>query len=283
MADKGKIPRPSTSKPKTAPKPVKAKAQARPARVRSTSAPEHEHEPEVSKIPVTQRQAERVATTADESARLHARLITTTPLQPRPPKSAKPRTSPDDSDREEKIPRRGPTPAQPIDSAAAAPAAVLVHDEPPLSPDDEPQPGPSTSGTSMRQYSGAESSGAATDSTSYATLAPEVGERPCPAVPPPSYASMTSAPPSPSAAIPEPSTQLTQPTPTPKPMEEDAKGYPRIIVECFPDWTKHFAELKKQLGHAPNARSFGRVHCRKEEEGEEEKEGEKRGPAAGGG
>ncbi|CAH2049239.1 unnamed protein product, partial [Iphiclides podalirius] len=126
MADKGKIPRPSTSKPKTAPKPVKAKVQARPARVRSTSAPEHE--PEVSKRPVTQRQAERVATTADESARLHARLITTTPLQPRPPKSAKPRTSPDDSDREEKIPRRGPTPAQPTDSAAAAPAAVLVHD-----------------------------------------------------------------------------------------------------------------------------------------------------------
>ncbi|CAH2059035.1 unnamed protein product, partial [Iphiclides podalirius] len=138
MADKGKIPRPSTSKSKTAPKPVKAKAQAGPARVHSTSAPEHENEPEVSKRPVTQRQAERVVTTADESARLHARLITTTPLQPRPPKSAKPRTSPDDSDREEKIPRRGPTPAQPMDSAAAPPAAMLVHDEPPLSPDDEP-------------------------------------------------------------------------------------------------------------------------------------------------
>ncbi|CAH2063141.1 unnamed protein product, partial [Iphiclides podalirius] len=235
MADKGKIPRPSTSKPKTAPKPVKAKAQARPAR----------------------RQAERVATTADESARLHARLITTTPLQPRPPKSAKPRTSPDDSDREEKIPRRGPTPAQPMDSAAAAPAAVLVHDEPPLSPDDEPQPGPSTSGTSMRQYSGAESSGAATDSTSYATLAPEVGGTAQP------YRTAAEL------RIYDVRSTISERRHTRTFHAAHAahshaqtdgggcQGYPPIIVECFPDWTKHFAELKKQLGHAPNARSFG--------------------------
>ncbi|CAH2035484.1 unnamed protein product, partial [Iphiclides podalirius] len=123
------------------------------------------------------------------------------PPQPRPPKSARPQTSSDNTDLEEKIPRRSPTPAHPKDDATAK-AAMLIRDDPPLSPDEEPQSHASTSGWSMRQHYGAESSGARTDSTSYATLDPEVGEHSRPAVSSPSYAAMASVPPSPNAARP---------------------------------------------------------------------------------
>lgn len=34
--------------------------------------------------------------------------------------------------------------------------------------------------------------------------------------------------------------------------------YPPLIVEHLPDWAFHFKELKKRMGHAPNARPFGK-------------------------
>lgn len=36
------------------------------------------------------------------------------------------------------------------------------------------------------------------------------------------------------------------------------KGYPPIVVECLPNWTVHFAAIRGQLGHAPNARPLGK-------------------------
>ncbi|GBP53893.1 hypothetical protein EVAR_96571_1 [Eumeta japonica] len=40
-----------------------------------------------------------------------------------------------------------------------------------------------------------------------------------------------------------------------------AKGYPPIVVQCLPNWTRHFSLLRKILGHPPNARPFKSGVC----------------------
>lgn len=35
-------------------------------------------------------------------------------------------------------------------------------------------------------------------------------------------------------------------------------GHPPITAECLPNWTTHFRQLAKELGHAPNARPLGK-------------------------
>ncbi|GBP94375.1 Nucleic-acid-binding protein from transposon X-element [Eumeta japonica] len=37
-----------------------------------------------------------------------------------------------------------------------------------------------------------------------------------------------------------------------------ARGYPPIVVENLPNWVAHFEELRRLIGHAPNARPFGK-------------------------
>ncbi|XP_022834503.1 protein transport protein sec31-like [Spodoptera litura] len=48
------------------------------------------------------------------------------------------------------------------------------------------------------------------------------------------------------------------PTPGPSSAPAPKARYPPLIVEKLPDWVEHFTELRKRLGHAPNARPFGK-------------------------
>ncbi|RVE41206.1 hypothetical protein evm_014144, partial [Chilo suppressalis] len=53
----------------------------------------------------------------------------------------------------------------------------------------------------------------------------------------------------------------SQPSPprsphTPPVNKQSDRGYPPIVVEKLPNWPTHFAEIKRLLGHTPNARPF---------------------------
>ncbi|CAK1593815.1 unnamed protein product [Parnassius mnemosyne] len=74
---------------------------------------------------------------------------------------------------------------------------------------------------------------------------------PGPSTAPNSYARIVATPRSTQPT--PPTTRLTPPIEAPT-----MAKYPPIIVECFPDWTKHFKILQQILGHAPNTRPFGK-------------------------
>ncbi|XP_052741505.1 striated muscle-specific serine/threonine-protein kinase-like [Bicyclus anynana] len=50
-------------------------------------------------------------------------------------------------------------------------------------------------------------------------------------------------------------TEIPAPAPT---LPKTPSRYPPLIVEALPDWTTHFKELKRLLGHTPNGRPFGK-------------------------
>ncbi|CAH2216716.1 jg25669 [Pararge aegeria aegeria] len=55
--------------------------------------------------------------------------------------------------------------------------------------------------------------------------------------------------------IPPPTTNKTDATTAPK--SAPRSTYPPLVVECLPNWTRHFENLRRELGHAPNARPLG--------------------------
>ncbi|CAG4998797.1 unnamed protein product [Parnassius apollo] len=96
-------------------------------------------------------------------------------------------------------------------------------------------------------------------STTYATLATSAGRSPPVQTtnpyglpqddgqwPSTSYAHMVATPvvPRPQAAV--------------EPADQEKARYPPIVAECLLDWTRHFKELNRKLGHPPNARPFGK-------------------------
>ena len=94
------------------------------------------------------------------------------------------------------------------------------------------------------------------DSTSYAVLASDSNDLvACQSTQPSiSYAAVAAAPPPP-----RPATTSADPAPVAAaPRSSGGRSYPPIVVERLPEWTRHFAELQKKLGHAPNARPFGK-------------------------
>ncbi|CAK1553809.1 unnamed protein product [Leptosia nina] len=68
-----------------------------------------------------------------------------------------------------------------------------------------------------------------------------------------SYAQLAAAP----AADRRPASPRPQPAATTT-AAAAAPRYPPLVVEVLPDWTTHFRALRDRLGHAPNARPFGR-------------------------
>ncbi|CAH2094955.1 unnamed protein product, partial [Euphydryas editha] len=66
-----------------------------------------------------------------------------------------------------------------------------------------------------------------------------------------SYAKVAAKPPSP------PKQQASQPVAATR-ATTHRSPYPPLVVECLPNWTKHFKALKEKLGHIPNARPFGK-------------------------
>ncbi|XP_035457146.2 uncharacterized protein LOC118280864 [Spodoptera frugiperda] len=78
------------------------------------------------------------------------------------------------------------------------------------------------------------------------------------ATPVPTYAAAAAATatgtPAPAAPpTPKPRSPTTPCAPAPK-----KTRYPPLIVEKLPNWVEHFTALKRRLGHAPNARPFGK-------------------------
>ncbi|XP_035457816.2 uncharacterized protein LOC118281346 [Spodoptera frugiperda] len=78
------------------------------------------------------------------------------------------------------------------------------------------------------------------------------------AAPVPTYAAAaaatTTGTPAPAAPpTPKPRSPTTPCAPPPK-----KTRYPPLIVEKLPNWVEHFTALKRRLGHAPNARPFGK-------------------------
>ncbi|XP_045782400.1 mucin-5AC-like [Maniola jurtina] len=102
------------------------------------------------------------------------------------------------------------------------------------------------------------------DSTSYAGLASPTNHDEPMMSPQPStsYAAAAAAPPTPRPAAPtapqrEPPT--TAPATATGPSQPAPRSsYPPLVVECLPNWTRHFEALRRILGHAPNARPLGR-------------------------
>ncbi|XP_050552515.1 nascent polypeptide-associated complex subunit alpha, muscle-specific form-like [Spodoptera frugiperda] len=67
-------------------------------------------------------------------------------------------------------------------------------------------------------------------------------------------AATTTGTPAPAAPpTPKPRSPTTPCAPPPK-----KTRYPPLIVEKLPNWVEHFTALKRRLGHAPNARPFGK-------------------------
>ncbi|XP_034839857.1 uncharacterized protein [Maniola hyperantus] len=82
-------------------------------------------------------------------------------------------------------------------------------------------------------------------STSYAATAASPRR-----TPPPTATSTAQRHPPPPTAAQDTATDPQQPSPR--------SAYPPIIVECLPNWTRHFETISRALGHAPNARPLGR-------------------------
>ncbi|GBP86577.1 hypothetical protein EVAR_69097_1 [Eumeta japonica] len=123
------------------------------------------------------------------------------------------------------------------------------------------------------------------NSTTYAALAVEAGEGrerylslPPSLTPIKTYAAMAASPPRPKSQLqdnerrisPGSSTAVTgkkagTTTTVQSDVAADAdaitqgvRGYPPLVVESLPNWVSHFEELRRLLGHTPNARPFGK-------------------------
>nr|XP_034826944.1 uncharacterized protein LOC117984436 [Maniola hyperantus] len=106
------------------------------------------------------------------------------------------------------------------------------------------------------------------DSTSYAGLASPTS-RDVPMLSPQpstSYAAAAAAPRTPCHSPPPAAPtapQRSSPTTVPAAAMDSSQpaplsSYPPLVVECLPNWTRHFEALRGVLGHAPNARPLGR-------------------------
>ncbi|XP_059044983.1 serine/arginine repetitive matrix protein 1-like [Achroia grisella] len=75
---------------------------------------------------------------------------------------------------------------------------------------------------------------------------------------PPSFAAVAAGPPTPTAGTVNAPVASAPPQPTGSegPATQAAK-YPPIVAERLPNWTRHFTNLTKVLGEAPNARPYG--------------------------
>ncbi|GBP34308.1 Nucleic-acid-binding protein from transposon X-element [Eumeta japonica] len=98
-----------------------------------------------------------------------------------------------------------------------------------------------------------------TDSTSYAALTLEADSS--------SQNSVRTTTPGPARLISEADADIIPDTNTAAPPNtaantgattHKARGYPPIVVENLPNWVAHFEELRRLIGHAPNARPFGK-------------------------
>ncbi|XP_059046163.1 serine/arginine repetitive matrix protein 1-like [Achroia grisella] len=139
-----------------------------------------------------------------------------------------------------------------------------VHASPATSP--EPSPAPSRVPSPLpRSYT---LDRGEYDATSYAALEP-VPQSPEPMLPPgpsprrrtpPSFAAVVAGPATPTPATTAPAPQMPSQGKVADTGVEPATGrgkYPPIVVERLPNWTRHFDQLRRVLGEAPNARPYG--------------------------
>lgn len=127
-----------------------------------------------------------------------------------------------------------------VEAAAVHTAAPATHVHPPASPPQSDEQQSNQPGYPQDSWP--------RDSTSYAALPSLPTPTPTAGSPAPSYAAAAAAPASPKS-------QTAMDTAV---KDSPRSGHPPITVECLPNWTTHFRQLAKELGHAPNARPLGK-------------------------
>ncbi|CAH0698931.1 unnamed protein product [Spodoptera exigua] len=172
----------------------------------------------------------------------------TAPTQPAPPSAAPPRAAPVlPAPPDNSMPGRFPSPTKEPAGKRQAIYTSPPFRPPPLLPPFAP---PQQVAAPKATYA------AAASPTATGTRAPTPATAGATAPKTPAAGNIGAPAPTPTtAAAPAPT---SAPAPAPSSAPAPRARYPPLIVEKLPNWVEHFAALRQRLGHAPNARPFGK-------------------------
>ncbi|CAK1550849.1 unnamed protein product [Leptosia nina] len=188
--------------------------------------------------------------TQDESAVAYGNIARSTPLRrPRPESPSPPARDPKRPCQDATIPSF-PEPLSQRDPRLRRRLALPVPE--PAAP---PAPAPRAAPVAPAAALAAPIAAPAVRSAHTPSAAPTSSAEPATTIDAPrSFAQLAAAP----AAGRRPASPLPQTSTATTAAAAATPRYPPLIVEVLPEWTTHFRALRDRLGHAPNARPFGR-------------------------